>query len=518
MLYIKQTSSFFYCYFIGFFGCVLCVAAGTPAHAFQGSVYQGTDGYLALEAEANQSPDPSRWVLESSFSGASGGQYLRTTQDAFRTPGLGILNYDFEVDSGGAFQFAMRSQIGEGNEQGSSNDTWVRLLDAAGTPIAPRDNGNDVRTGQWLKSFQNALGRWNHSASNVDNVARSISWQLEDNTRYSLQISARSNGFLLDRLILWDQEVYNLANEEDGRTSLSQQAGFDALSNSALVASQPEPEPGLASVVAGWDNFNNAATPTVTTTASGITATAAVNGAGWSNNDGSGRGSSKDTTWGTFPGPTAADAETTPVGANLTLTNGAATGDLTFTITNSGAVDLDLDSFLMDALAFRPNAARTYALNVISGDLTIGNVFTSAAPANDNSTNAITHVGGDLLTDNADPLTHDQHDDIEIDMTGLADHTLAAGESAVIQIAFTGGTGSGGGHHLFIDNVALRGTAAATEFLLGDVNLDAAVNFLDIAPFITLLTNGGFQLEADCDESGSVNFLDIAPFIAILAG
>ena len=52
--------------------------------------------------------------------------------------------------------------------------------------------------------------------------------------------------------------------------------------------------------------------------------------------------------------------------------------------------------------------------------------------------------------------------------------------------------------------------------LLCDVNLDNVVNFLDIAPFISVLTIGNFQAEADCNQDGVVNFLDIAPFITIL--
>lgn len=54
--------------------------------------------------------------------------------------------------------------------------------------------------------------------------------------------------------------------------------------------------------------------------------------------------------------------------------------------------------------------------------------------------------------------------------------------------------------------------------LLGDVNLDGVVTFLDIAPFIAVLSSAAFQDEADCNEDGVVNFLDIAPFIAILSG
>ena len=53
--------------------------------------------------------------------------------------------------------------------------------------------------------------------------------------------------------------------------------------------------------------------------------------------------------------------------------------------------------------------------------------------------------------------------------------------------------------------------------LLGDVNLDGEVTFLDISPFIAILSAAGFQVEADVDLDAAVTFLDIAPLIAILA-
>ena len=53
--------------------------------------------------------------------------------------------------------------------------------------------------------------------------------------------------------------------------------------------------------------------------------------------------------------------------------------------------------------------------------------------------------------------------------------------------------------------------------LLGDANLDGTVDFLDISPFISLLSNGEFLTEADMNEDGFLDFLDISPFIAALS-
>lgn len=61
-------------------------------------------------------------------------------------------------------------------------------------------------------------------------------------------------------------------------------------------------------------------------------------------------------------------------------------------------------------------------------------------------------------------------------------------------------------------------TVTDATVLLGDVNLDDAVNFLDIPSFISVLTTGVLQPEADVNLDGAVNFLDIAPFIAVLNG
>jgi len=59
---------------------------------------------------------------------------------------------------------------------------------------------------------------------------------------------------------------------------------------------------------------------------------------------------------------------------------------------------------------------------------------------------------------------------------------------------------------------------AVPPVLLGDVNQDNAVNFLDISPFVGALAASSFSRAADCNEDGEVNFLDIPVFITFLSG
>ena len=55
-------------------------------------------------------------------------------------------------------------------------------------------------------------------------------------------------------------------------------------------------------------------------------------------------------------------------------------------------------------------------------------------------------------------------------------------------------------------------------FDIGDINTDGAVDLLDVGPFVDLLTNAGFQCEADIDDNGAVDLLDVTPFVDLLTG
>ena len=81
---------------------------------------------------------------------------------------------------------------------------------------------------------------------------------------------------------------------------------------------------------------------------------------------------------------------------------------------------------------------------------------------------------------------------IEVEFTGLATNTSA---------------------HIY---VAL---ATAVPGLPGDVNLDGTVSLVfDLPRFIAILSAEGYQPEADIDLNGVVDFIDIGPFIDILSG
>ena len=123
-----------------------------------------------------------------------------------------------------------------------------------------------------------------------------------------------------------------------------------------------------------------------------------------------------------------------------------------------------------------------------------------------------TDAGGTLT------ISSDSFPDIvlagELDgVNDLGDTVVPA--NTLVSISYSHTDPEGGGPRIISLSV---GQIEAEDCVLGDVNGDGDVSFLDISPFISALSGGEFSCEADINESGEVNFLDIAPFIALLAG
>ena len=119
---------------------------------------------------------------------------------------------------------------------------------------------------------------------------------------------------------------------------------------------------------------------------------------------------------------------------------------------------------------------------------------------------------GDVIDASDDPLTEDLRT-VALLRFGAEDDTggLTSSFNNSGQLAF---------YAFFADGseaIIVSSRAVARPVPLGDCNQDGVVNFLDIAPFIAILSSGGFRVEADINEDGIVNFLDISPFVVILS-
>ena len=68
------------------------------------------------------------------------------------------------------------------------------------------------------------------------------------------------------------------------------------------------------------------------------------------------------------------------------------------------------------------------------------------------------------------------------------------------------------------DDITILYNQGGDQLLIGDVNQDGVVDLLDVFPFVTLLSTGGFQEEADANQDGVVDLLDVEAFVELLTG
>ena len=179
--------------------------------------------------------------------------------------------------------------------------------------------------------------------------------------------------------------------------------------------------------------------------------------------------------------------------------------------------DLDGGASDVDVFRFTTNVETTFSSHVLSEELRFSREFDPALALFDSSGTAIA---------SSDDISYGG-DSIDLDTIAGQSNSSTSDDSFLFNIVLGPGT-----YYLEVsatdvdisdfpnsgDQYFLVTSLVPSDVLLGDTNLDGVVNFLDIVPFIRLLSTGEFQAEADIDQNGEVNFLDIVPFIRILAG
>ena len=198
-------------------------------------------------------------------------------------------------------------------------------------------------------------------------------------------------------------------------------------------------------------------------------------------------------------------------------------GTLTFASGNS--VTLTAGRYIFEDIV------SDFSLNVLNFDTTSGNIDLYVAADNFAFDELIQAIDGDSLfvgSDIPDPqLSNNIFMEAAGNLTiGTEFYGTAFAPNGDVTIenfsTITGRVFAGG--NVTVENLDITTVGESdvvivpTTDLLGDLNQDGDVNFLDLAPFIAALASNTYSAEADCNQDGVLNFLDIASFIAILTG
>lgn len=151
-------------------------------------VYLPQNGLIVCPFESNVPVD--QWDLSTSTPGWVGeGYFVWEGPNYFDTPGNGVFDFNFEIDTGGTWRLAIRNRH-EDPDPTEENDVWVRV-----------DNG------PWIKTFSNgpqSVGNWTWETRFElgHGSYPDASYNLSPGT-HRIQFSGRSNGFKMDRFHLY---------------------------------------------------------------------------------------------------------------------------------------------------------------------------------------------------------------------------------------------------------------------------------------------------------------------------
>ncbi|MEM6766398.1 MAG: Ig-like domain-containing protein [Bacteroidota bacterium] len=154
------------------------------------------------------------------------------TVNNLNNPGVGVIEYKFEINNPGTYRFKMRSQIdvtGNPNAPSDSrNDSFVRFPDADdvyaadgvnGTPKYPKGSGqNPTIEGaggdNWVKVFQGQYA-WTFGTNSSEAESLDLFVTFDDPGVYTLQLSQRSFRHAIDRLILYQRSGSKVVSNSD---------------------------------------------------------------------------------------------------------------------------------------------------------------------------------------------------------------------------------------------------------------------------------------------------------------
>lgn len=198
------------------------------------------------------------WVEETTYAGFTGdGYYKWVGGNLFSRPGTGILTYRFFVENPATYQVRLHNRHNH-PDPSLENDCWMRV------------NGSN-----WIKTYSNNnrnSNQWNwHFRFDPGHTA--VQYQFNRGVN-EIQISGRSNGFMIDRLVIYPTGQ----NGQDTTIPESQRLrdrpvlgetvnliahdwlsafGLTAGSTVFSIAAMPGGGPACGQILPGWGSFTS---------------------------------------------------------------------------------------------------------------------------------------------------------------------------------------------------------------------------------------------------------------------
>ncbi len=188
-----------------------------------GADFEEINGIAVFEIESINLG--SGWNKETGVSGFTGDSFVAWRgSNNFNSPGAGATSYKVKINSPGVYRFQWRNKVGIGTNSTEHNDSWLRFPDAydffaqKGTSIKyPRGGkfikSNTITNGSsangWMKAYLSGTSGWTWTTFTSDNDTHKIYAEFTSPGVYTIQISGRSNGHFIDRMVLYKESSYS---------------------------------------------------------------------------------------------------------------------------------------------------------------------------------------------------------------------------------------------------------------------------------------------------------------------
>ncbi len=188
-------------------------------------VFQEKDGLIVVEIESVPIPSEeysrensykgiwNEWKAETELKGYTGNCYYTWAgPDLFANPGCGILTYKVQIENEGKYSFSIHNRH-DNLDPTESNDAFVKV-----------DNGI------WVKTFSAVRGEWTWSTFfEFGHHQKEPASIVFTKGLHTLQICGRSNGFSINRFVLFQEAV----NGQD--TQLPESIVLDSKKNDPTI-------------------------------------------------------------------------------------------------------------------------------------------------------------------------------------------------------------------------------------------------------------------------------------------
>jgi hypothetical protein len=184
----------------------------------EGAQFADDNGLIIIEIES--APASDGWTPKTDIADYTGSRYYQWTgPNSLGNPGNGLLEYKIKINTPGTYRFQWRSYIAVGTSSSEHNDSWLRFPDAddfygqKGSSIVYPDgsgktpNPRGASKDGWFKIYMNQRNQWSWRANTSDHDAHNIYVKFDRPGVYTLQVSGRSTGHAIDRMVMYQESI-----------------------------------------------------------------------------------------------------------------------------------------------------------------------------------------------------------------------------------------------------------------------------------------------------------------------